>query len=44
MAGCDADEPIYFVQTPQQVWILWQRDHLVRRVYLNDGPHWIRVW
>src|SRR6266566_9349035 len=28
-------EPIYFVQTPQQVWILWQRDHLVRRVYLN---------
>jgi hypothetical protein len=30
-----AAEPIYFVQTPQQVWILWQRDHLVRRVYLN---------
>ena len=28
-------EPIYFVQTPQQVWILWQRDHLVRRIYLN---------
>ena len=28
-------EPIYFIQTPQEVWILWQRDHLVRRVYLN---------
>jgi len=25
----------YFVQTPQEVWILWQRDHLVRRIYLN---------
>jgi len=24
-----AAEPIYFVQTPQHVWILWQRDHLV---------------
>jgi hypothetical protein len=30
-----AAEPLYFIQTPQQVWILWQRDHLVRRVYLN---------
>jgi hypothetical protein len=28
-------EPLYFVQTPQEVWILWQRDHLVRRIYLN---------
>jgi len=28
-------EPIYFIQTPQQVWIIWQRDHHVRRVYLN---------
>ena len=28
-------EPIYFIQTAQQVWILWQRDHLVRRIYLN---------
>src|SRR5882672_1555920 len=28
-------EPLYFIQTPQEVWILWQRDHLVRRVYLN---------
>lgn len=30
-----AAEPIYFVQTPQEVWILWQRDHFVRRIYLN---------
>lgn len=30
-----AAEPIYFIQTPQRVWILWQRDHLVRRIYLN---------
>ena len=28
-------EPIYFIQTPREVWILWQRDHLVRRVFLN---------
>lgn len=28
-------EPLYFVQTPTEVWILWQRDHLVRRVFLN---------
>ena len=28
-------EPIYFIQTPREVWILWQRDHLVRRIYLN---------
>jgi hypothetical protein len=31
-------EAIYFIQTPQEVWILWQRDHLVRRIYL-DRPH-----
>jgi hypothetical protein len=28
-------EPIYFIQMPQEVWILWQRDHLVRRIFLN---------
>jgi hypothetical protein len=28
-------EPVYFIQTPQEVWILWQRDHIVRRIYLN---------
>ena len=28
-------EPIYFIQTPQEVWIIWERDHHVRRIYLN---------
>src|SRR5262245_38566901 len=29
-------EPLYFVQTPTQVWMIWQRDHMVRRVHLTD--------
>ena len=29
-------EPFYFIQTPQEVWMIWQRDHMVRRVYLTD--------
>jgi hypothetical protein len=29
-------EPMYFIQTPQQVWMIWQRDHMVRRIYLTD--------
>ena len=29
-------EPIYFIQTPKEVWMIWQRDHMVRRVYLTD--------
>ncbi len=29
-------EPLYFIQTPKQVWMIWQRDHMVRRVYLTD--------
>ena len=28
-------EPIFFIQQPEEVWIIWQRDHHVRRVYLN---------
>jgi hypothetical protein len=42
-----AAEPLYFVQTAQEVWILWQRDHLVRRVFLNRAhstdvkPSWM---
>jgi hypothetical protein len=28
-------EPIYFIQTPQEVWIVWERDHHVRRIFLN---------
>ena len=29
-------EPLYFIQTPKQVWMIWQRDHMVRRVYMTD--------
>jgi hypothetical protein len=29
-------EPMYFIQTPNQVWMKWQRDHFVRRIYLTD--------
>jgi len=29
-------EPLYFIQTSNQVWMMWQRDHMVRRVFLTD--------
>jgi hypothetical protein len=29
-------EPFYFIQTPKEVWMIWQRDHMVRRIYLRD--------
>ena len=29
-------EPFYFIQTPKQVWMIWQRNHMVRRIYLTD--------
>jgi len=29
-------EPFYFIQTPKQVWMIWQRDHMVRRIFLTD--------
>jgi hypothetical protein len=29
-------EPVYFLQTPQEVAILWQRNGLVRHIYLRD--------
>jgi len=29
-------EPMYFLQAPKQVWMIWQRDHMVRRVYLTE--------
>jgi len=29
-------EPVYFVQTPKQVWMIWERDHMVRRIFLTD--------
>lgn len=28
-------EPVFFIQTPQEVWFIWQRNQQVRRVYLN---------
>jgi hypothetical protein len=28
-------QPVYFIQAPEQVWIIWERDHHVRRVLLN---------
>ena len=31
-------EPFFFIQTPKEVWIIWQRQQEVRRIYLND-PH-----
>jgi len=29
-------EPFYFIQAPKEVWMIWQRDHMVRRIYLTD--------
>lgn len=29
-------EPMYFIQTPKEVWMIWQRDHMVRRIYMTD--------
>jgi hypothetical protein len=29
-------EPIYFIQKPLEVWMIWQRDHMVRRISLTD--------
>ena len=29
-------EPLYFLQMPKQVWIIWQRDQWVRRIALTD--------
>ena len=28
-------EPLFFVQIPQEVWMIWQRNQQVRRIYLN---------
>ncbi len=30
--------PVYFLQTPKEVWMIWMQNHQVRRVYL-DAPH-----
>jgi len=29
-------QPFYFIQTPTQVWMIWETDHMVRRVYMTD--------
>ncbi len=29
-------QPVFFVQTPKEVWMMWQNDHQVRRIYLNQ--------
>jgi hypothetical protein len=39
-------EPFYAIQTPKEVWMIWQRDHMVRRIFLtnkhspNVKPSW----
>jgi hypothetical protein len=39
-------EPFYFIQTPKEVWMIWQTDHMVRRIYMTDrhseiaAPSW----
>jgi len=39
-------EPMYFIQTPKMVWMIWQRDHMVRRIFMtnrhsaNVKPSW----
>jgi hypothetical protein len=39
-------EPVYFIQTPKIVYMIWQRDHMVRRIYMdrehsaNPKPEW----
>jgi hypothetical protein len=29
-------QPFYFVQTLGEVWMIWESDHMVRRVYMTD--------
>ena len=29
-------EPFFFIQTPNEVWMIWQRDHMVRRIYMTE--------
>jgi hypothetical protein len=29
-------QPMYFIQTPNVVWMIWERDHFARRIYLTD--------
>jgi hypothetical protein len=36
--GYGGPDPLVFVQTPKQVWIVWREDNQARRVYM-DVPH-----
>jgi hypothetical protein len=29
-------QPFYFVQTLKEVWMIWESDHMVRRIYMTD--------
>jgi hypothetical protein len=29
-------QPFYFIQTPGVVWMIWESDHMVRRIYMTD--------
>jgi len=29
-------QPFYFVQTPKTVWMIWESDHMVRRIHMTD--------
>jgi hypothetical protein len=29
-------QPFYFIQSPRQVWMIWETDHMVRRIYMTD--------
>jgi hypothetical protein len=29
-------QPVYFLQTPKEVWMIWERDHFARRIYLTE--------
>jgi hypothetical protein len=31
-------QPFWFIQTPEQVWMIWETDHMVRRIYMT-GQH-----
>jgi hypothetical protein len=29
-------QPFYFIQTQGEVWMIWETDHMVRRIYMTD--------
>jgi hypothetical protein len=36
--GYGGPDPIVFLQTPKEVWMVWQEDNQVRRIFM-DAPH-----